>query len=115
MNEQTTAPASATATVATGLESIGQSALATAQHLRTNPSEGKRIVDTMQKLNQQLTDLTQSASLIADTDEKLRATVEEAENTADWFKGQFTVPSGCGCCYNGNTSFAELLQRQAGE
>ena len=109
--EQTTPPVSAASVVADGLTCIGESALQTAQHLRAHPDEGKKVVETMAKINRQMTDLTRCAEQASDNSERLRGVVEEAQEVADWFKGQFTVPSGCGCCYNGNDSFAELLQR----
>jgi len=112
--EQTAAPKSKASAVATGLTSIAESASKMAQHLCTHPDEGKTIVDGMERINRQLTDLTVCAREAADNNEKLREVVSESKSTADHILGNFNVPSSCGC-YVGNGAFAALLRQRYGE
>ena len=112
--EQTTAPASATSTVADGLTCIAESAIATAQHLRIHPDEGQKVVDSMEKINRQLTDLTFATSQANDNGNKIREVISESKSTADHILGNFNVPSSCGC-YVGNGAFAALLRQRYGE
>jgi hypothetical protein len=39
--------------------------------------------------------------------------VPETAMTSDWFR--MSPPSGCGCCYAGDDSFAAILEQQSGE
>jgi ABC-type transporter Mla subunit MlaD len=85
------------------------------------------VTESVADLRQKMTATVQGADWVAekfhgksdpDDNEILRAQKYEKESPV--FNGTtlpgWILPSGgCGCCYAGNDSFAELLQRQAGE
>ena len=93
--------------VSLGLAAIAESAMETAKHLRSHPNEVRKTADTMASIGRQLTGLTTSASEIASTNDSLRQTVGEAQNTADWFKEN--ASRGCNQCVSLNNLFGRVV------
>ena len=83
--------------ISLGLVAVAESATKTANRLRTNPGEVKELAQSMATLGRQLTDLTQSASQVADTSESLRKTVEETKHTAEQLDSIFPTDGSNQC------------------
>jgi hypothetical protein len=92
------------------LTAIATSATQIAEHLCTHPGELRAAAESGKAIKEKFDELLSSAEEFSTSSEKLKMTTEETTKAADWISSNF--PTGCGCCYNGDGAFADLLQQQ---